>query len=100
MSIFSQWFGTGSVDPHKLSAADYNSRYVQTNTAHLLIDVRSPTEFAHGHVTAAINLPVQELQQRLAEIPRNKPVILYCRSGSRSGMGVTNAAKCRVYGCL
>ncbi len=50
-----------------------------------LVDVRSEGEFAAGHVDGAINIPVDGIRDRLAEVPRNKPVVLYCRSGMRSG---------------
>lgn len=49
----------------------------------LLVDVRSPGEFAGGHVEGAINVPVGELEGRLAEID-NEQVVVYCRSGGRS----------------
>jgi len=50
-----------------------------------LIDVRTPAEYADGHLAKAKLIPVQELAQRLAEIDKSKPVLLYCRSGHRSG---------------
>jgi rhodanese-related sulfurtransferase len=50
-----------------------------------LIDVRTAAEYADGHLANAKLIPVQELPQRLAEIDKNKPVLLYCRSGHRSG---------------
>jgi rhodanese-related sulfurtransferase len=51
-----------------------------------LVDVRTPGEFAAGHLPGAINIPVQELDGRLAELkPKDTPVVLYCRSGRRSG---------------
>jgi rhodanese-related sulfurtransferase len=51
-----------------------------------LVDVRTPGEFAAGHLSGAINIPVQELDRRLAELePKDGPVVLYCRSGRRSG---------------
>ena len=50
-----------------------------------LIDVRTASEYAEGHLANAKLIPVQELAQRLAEIDKNKPVLLYCRSGHRSG---------------
>lgn len=50
-----------------------------------LVDVRSPGEFSSGHVKGAINIPVQEFSTRAKEIPKNKPVVLYCASGMRSG---------------
>ena len=50
-----------------------------------LLDVRSPDEYANGHLPGAVNIPVQELDRRMAEVgPRDGEVILYCRSGSRS----------------
>lgn len=49
-----------------------------------LVDVRSPGEFASGHIEGAINIPVNEIRERMSEIPANKPVIVYCRSGARS----------------
>jgi len=51
-----------------------------------LVDVRTPQEFATGHLPGAINIPVQDLESRLAELEeKQRPVVLYCRSGSRSG---------------
>ncbi len=88
MNIFSQLFGGAKSDGHTLSAADYKNRYVETNTTHLLIDVRSPAEYAEGHIKGAKNFPLQDLPQKLTKIPQNKPVMLYCRSGNRSGMAL------------
>lgn len=51
-----------------------------------LVDVRTPAEFANGHLPGAINIPVQELERRMGELERKEqPVVLYCRSGHRSG---------------
>ncbi len=50
-----------------------------------LVDVRSPGEFAAGHIDGALNLPVAEIVHRVGEIgPPDKPVVLYCASGVRS----------------
>jgi phage shock protein E len=50
-----------------------------------LLDVRSPAEYAGGHLPGAVNIPVQELDRRLAEVgPRDRELIVYCRSGHRS----------------
>lgn len=51
-----------------------------------LIDVRTPAEFAGGHVEGALNVPLDELAARIeaAAPDKNAPVIVYCRSGSRS----------------
>jgi rhodanese-related sulfurtransferase/predicted transcriptional regulator len=45
----------------------------------VVIDVRPETEFAAGHLPYAQSLPLPELQKRLAELPRDKPVVAYCR---------------------
>jgi phage shock protein E len=50
-----------------------------------LVDVRSPEEYGRGHLPSAVNIPVQELDRRLAEVgPVDHEVIVYCRSGHRS----------------
>jgi len=52
-----------------------------------LVDVRASFEFASGHLPGAVNVPVQQIQQRLQELePKDKPIIVYCHSGSRSQM--------------
>ncbi|CAM3993992.1 rhodanese-like domain-containing protein [Bacillus sp. ISL-35] len=50
-----------------------------------LIDVREPNEFANGHILGARNIPLTQLKARLKEVRPDKPVYLYCQSGSRSG---------------
>jgi phage shock protein E len=51
----------------------------------VLLDVRTAAEFGGGHIQGAINIPVQELDARLADVgDKDKTVIVYCRSGARS----------------
>jgi NADPH-dependent 2,4-dienoyl-CoA reductase/sulfur reductase-like enzyme/rhodanese-related sulfurtransferase len=50
----------------------------------VLIDVRSPEEFATGHLPGALNIPHTQLRDRLDEIPEGRPIRLYCASGFRS----------------
>lgn len=52
----------------------------------VFVDVRSPQEFAQAHASGTVNIPLQELGSRLAEIPRTAPVVVCCASGTRSGM--------------
>lgn len=49
----------------------------------LLIDVRSAAEFAKGAIPGAINLPLDELRQRIGEIPGARRIVAYCRTGKR-----------------
>jgi rhodanese-related sulfurtransferase len=51
-----------------------------------LVDVRSQSEFMSAHAPGTMNIPLQELNSRLHEIDKNKPIVLCCASGSRSGM--------------
>ena len=51
-----------------------------------LIDVRSTMEFNQGALNGAINLPINTIQYNTNAIDQSKPVLLYCRSGQRSGM--------------
>ena len=54
----------------------------------VILDVRTPVEFAAGHVPGARNVPHDEVAARLPELAalRDQPVVLYCRSGRRSGL--------------
>lgn len=50
----------------------------------VLIDVRTPAEFASGHVAGAKNIPLDELPKRVAEVPEGAEVFVICQSGRRS----------------
>jgi rhodanese-related sulfurtransferase len=54
--------------------------------APLVLDVRTPEEYASGYVPGAVNIPHDQLASRLAEVPKDRPVVLYCRSGRRAGI--------------
>lgn len=55
-----------------------------------LIDVRTPEEFASGHIDGAVNIPIDELPARIGELePSEDPVVIYCRSGRRSAIAAT-----------
>lgn len=51
----------------------------------LILDVRTPEEYVAGHVPGAVNVPHDALRSHLASIPKDKDVVLYCRSGRRAG---------------
>ncbi|HEX6642332.1 MAG TPA: molybdopterin-synthase adenylyltransferase MoeB [Thermoanaerobaculia bacterium] len=50
----------------------------------VLIDVREPYEWNSGHLDAATHIPLSQVPQRLAEIPKDRDVVMICRSGARS----------------
>ena len=49
----------------------------QADSAPTVIDVRSPDEYRAGHLPGAVNLPADQLQERLADIPADRPVVTY-----------------------
>lgn len=51
----------------------------------LTVDVRTPQEFADGHLENAKNYPLSELDKHFANINKDTQIVLYCRSGNRSG---------------
>ena len=68
----------------KLSPVELKEQYVDANVEHTLVDVRSPSEYRSGHVPHAVSIPLNELGNRISEIPTDKPVMLICASGNRS----------------
>lgn len=61
---------------------------INAGSAPLILDVRTPQEYAAGHIPGAINIPHTELSQRLSELLgyEDTEIVLHCRSGRRSGM--------------
>lgn len=49
-----------------------------------LLDVRTPGEFESRHLEGAVNIPVDEVEARVAELPRDKTIVVYCQSGARA----------------
>jgi hydroxyacylglutathione hydrolase len=54
-----------------------------------LLDVRRRTEWDEGHVSGAEHVHLGHLGGRVAELPRDRPIVLYCRTGNRSGIGAS-----------
>ena len=50
----------------------------------LLVDVRTSGEFSSGSISGAINIPVQALKSRMAELDKTKDIVVFCASGARS----------------
>jgi rhodanese-related sulfurtransferase len=76
MSIFSQLFGGGpSVDLKSV-----------ISEGAFLVDVRTPGEFADGHVKGSVNIPLDNITKEIAQFKNKNNVIVFCRSGNRSGM--------------
>src|SRR5690554_4646070 len=50
-----------------------------------IVDVRSAQEFASGHFEGAVNIPVDQIESNLEKFEGHEQIVVYCRSGSRSG---------------
>lgn len=80
-------------DPHRISATDFLTR---RRAREPVLDVRTPREYAQGHLAGALNVDVSapdfeaqvERLARKGRIEPGSPVYLYCRSGARSGRAV------------
>ena len=73
--------GPVSIEPKTLGA-----RIAWADQSLVVLDVRTPEEFAAGHLPGAINIPHTELASRVAELEgsRDNDIVVYCRSGTRA----------------
>jgi rhodanese-related sulfurtransferase len=68
-----------------ITTIDWQKAFEMNKAGAVLLDVRTPAEVAKGMASeAAVNVPLQELPQRLSEVPKDKDLLVYCRSGKRS----------------
>jgi phage shock protein E len=67
---------------------EYNCPFVEKKMSEggQLIDVRTSVEFSQGALNGAVNMPIDRFQYLINKIDSAKPVLLYCRTGARSGM--------------
>jgi rhodanese-related sulfurtransferase len=81
--VLERLFGGGAKTP-SVNPREAWDRLANGSSKPVLIDVREPWEFASGHAKGAKNIPLGVLGARLAEIPRNREILLICQSGNRS----------------
>ena len=55
----------------------------------VVVDVRSPGERAAKRIDGSVSLPCQELAERLDQLPRNRPILVYCAGGYRSSLAAS-----------
>lgn len=70
----------------EISAAALRERQASKDAAPYVLDVRSAEEYATGHVPGAVNVPHDQVAARIAELPKDREIVLYCRSGRRAGL--------------
>jgi rhodanese-related sulfurtransferase len=59
-------------------------RRLEADPRPFVLDVREPWEYALGHVPGARLLPLGELERRVAEVPKDRPILAFCQVGARS----------------
>ena len=79
--------------PPSVTPQQVREMQAQKSAALYVLDVRTPEEFASGHVPGAVNIPYDQVASRVAEIPKDKEVVLYCRSGRRAGLAAAELEK-------
>jgi len=62
---------------------------IKAKKAPFILDVREPFEVADGKIEGAVSIPLGELPARLDELPKDQDIVVYCRSGRRSGRAVS-----------
>ena len=72
----------------EISLADYDQMR-RDGAAHTLLDVREPREFEHSALEGSLDIPMGEVPNRLAELPKDDVLVVICRSGNRSGQVVS-----------
>jgi hydroxyacylglutathione hydrolase len=76
---------TATVATPQMSARELGARLGDVT----VVDVRSATEWAGGHLPGALHIPLGYLAERAAEIPTGKPVVVQCQAGARSAIGAS-----------
>lgn len=76
--------GTSAKGITEVSVDQVHALLAKQDKPMLLLDVRTPGEYASGHVPTAKNIPVGTLANRLQEVPKDVDVYVYCESGVRS----------------
>ena len=88
MNFFSSLFGGSALNSDKFEVLDKNAFKAAIRQKKVqLVDVRTPREYKGGHIGKAINIDLFQggsFKQAFEKFDKNKPVYLYCRSGSRS----------------
>ncbi len=61
-------------------------RLIEQKKNIFLLDVRTPDEFRQARMKGSILVPINEIERRIAEVPKNRPVLVFCAVGSRSNL--------------
>ncbi len=76
-----------------ISAAQLE-QYLEEGRWIYLVDLRDWDSFMRGHIPGAVNIPDEELWNRVGELPRDRLIVLYCYRGPRSMLAARQLARC------
>jgi hydroxyacylglutathione hydrolase len=80
---------TDLVRPTRRISAPEVSAELASISPPLLLDVRTPREWATKHVEGSVNVPLNHLQERIAEVPRERSIAVHCAGGYRSSIAAS-----------
>ena len=89
-------YGAGNILSGKMTPLYWREMQQADKSQVTLVDVRTPDEYALGTIPGAINIPLDNLRERLADLPENQPVYLFCGVGLR-GYLASNILKSKGY---
>ena len=73
-----------------ISEVDY---YIENGYDMMLIDLRNPASYKRAHISGAVNIPYEELEQRISQLPKDKILVFYCSRGGQSMMACRYLAR-------
>lgn len=85
--VYMNYFGNKSASANEVGAVEAKS--LSEQQGYFLLDVRTKEEFASFRAERAINIPLHEIEARLAEIPKDQELLVVCRSGHRSQQAIS-----------
>ena len=85
--------GNGRDDSAAEFSVDQVADWLLTSSGAIVIDVRTPEEFAAGHVTGAINIPIDDLENRMEDLQDYDAVVTVCNHGNRASRAAGQLTK-------
>ncbi len=70
----------------KISDEDLTIAREAVKNGAIIVDVRTPKEFNQKHIKGAINIPIESIMKNGINVPKDREIVVYCQTGSRSGM--------------
>ena len=83
-------FAAGVAGPAPIEPKALNDRIAWADRSLVVLDVRTPAEYADGHIPGAINIPHDQIGARIAELAdaRESDIVVYCGSGKRASLAL------------